>query len=87
MAEPAGRYGDQVAVPEPYSIEHIPFAERHGHSRQLLWLWLAANLTIADFAIGFIPVAIGLPLVPALLALAIGNVLGGLLLALSLIHI
>ena len=49
----------------------------------MLWLWLAANLTIADFAIGFIPVAIGLPLAPALLALALGNVLGGLLLAWS----
>lgn len=83
MAEPASRYGDRVAIPEPYSIEHIPFAERHGHSRQLLWLWLAANLTIADFAIGFIPVAIGLPLAPALLALALGNILGGLVLAWS----
>ncbi len=83
MAEPAVRYGDRVATPEPYSIEHIPFAERHGHSRQLLWLWLAANLTIADFAIGFIPVAIGLPLLPALLALALGNILGGLVLAWS----
>ncbi|HEY0493832.1 MAG TPA: cytosine permease [Candidatus Dormibacteraeota bacterium] len=83
MAEPAERYGDRVSVPEPYSIEHIPFSERHGHSRQLLWLWLAANLTIADFAIGFIPVAIGLPLAPALLALALGNLLGGLVLAWS----
>ena len=83
MAEPASRYGDRVATPEPYSIEHIPFAERHGHSRQLLWLWLAANLTIADFAIGFIPVAIGLSLAPALLALALGNILGGLVLAWS----
>jgi nucleobase:cation symporter-1, NCS1 family len=83
MAEPGARYGDRVAVPEPYSIEHIPFAERHGHSRQLLWLWLAANLTIADYALGFVPVALGLPLVPALLALALGNILGGLLLAWS----
>ena len=83
MAEPAAHYGDRVAVPEPYSIEHIPFAERHGHSRQLLWLWLAANLTIADYAIGFVPVAIGLPLLPALLALALGNLLGGVVLAWS----
>ncbi|HEY8677707.1 MAG TPA: cytosine permease [Candidatus Dormibacteraeota bacterium] len=83
MAEPAAHYGDRVAVPEPYSIEHIPFAERHGHSRQLLWLWLAANLTIADYAIGFVPVAIGLPLLPALLALALGNMLGGVVLAWS----
>ena len=82
MAESA-RYGNRVAIPEPYSIEHIPFAERHGHSRQLLWLWLAANLTIADYAIGFVPVTLGLSLGPAILALALGNILGGLVLAWS----
>src|ERR1700737_4736808 len=70
-------------MPEPYSIEHIPFAERHGHSRQLLWLWLAANLTIADYAIGFVPVALGLSVGLAILALALGNILGGLVLAWS----
>jgi len=78
------RYGDRVAVPEPYSIEHIPFADRHGHSRQLLWLWLAANLTIADYAIGFLPVRVlGLALWPTIIALALGNILGGLVLAWS----
>jgi len=83
LAESA-RYGDRVTIPEPYSIEHIPFAERHGHSRQLLWLWLAANLTIADYAIGFLPVRIlGLSLWPAIIALALGNILGGLVLAWS----
>jgi NCS1 family nucleobase:cation symporter-1 len=82
LAESA-RYGDRVTIPEPYSIEHIPFAERHGHSRQLLWLWLAANLTIADYAIGFVPVALGLSVWPAILALALGNILGGLVLAWS----
>jgi len=79
----SARYGDRVLIPEPYSIEHIPFAERHGHSRQLLWLWLAANLTIADYAIGFVPVALGLSVGPAILALALGNILGGLVLAWS----
>ena len=82
MAESA-RYGDRVTIPEPYSIEHIPFAERHGHSRQLLWLWLAANLTIADYAIGFVPFSLGLSVGPAMLALALGNILGGLVLAWS----
>jgi NCS1 family nucleobase:cation symporter-1 len=82
VAETA-RYGDRIDIPEPYSIEHIPFAERHGHSRQLLWLWLAANLTIADFALGFLPVALGLSVGPAILALALGNILGGLVLAWS----
>jgi nucleobase:cation symporter-1, NCS1 family len=81
--EESARYGDRVSIPEPYSIEHIPFAERHGHSRQLLWLWLAANLTIADYAIGFVPVALGLSVGPAILALALGNILGGLVLAWS----
>jgi NCS1 family nucleobase:cation symporter-1 len=83
VAKPAAQYGDRVAIPEPYSIEHIPFEERHGNSRQLLWLWLAANLTIADYALGFIPVSLGLPLGPTLLALAIGNILGGLVLCWS----
>ena len=83
MVAESARYGDRVTIPEPYSIEHIPFAERHGHSRQLLWLWLAANLTIADYAIGFVPVALGLSVGPAILALSLGNILGGLVLAWS----
>ena len=78
----AARYAERVATLEPYSIEHIPFAERHGRSRGLLWLWLAANLTIADYALGFLPASLGLPLGPTLLALALGNLAGGSLLAL-----
>ena len=76
-------YGERIATIEPYSIEHIPVAERHGRSRQLFWLWLAANLTIADYAIGFLPVALGLPVGPTIIALALGNVLGGAVLAWS----
>src|ERR1700730_17764461 len=79
----SARHGNRVTSPEPYSIEHIPFAERHGHSRQLLWLWLAANLTIGDFALGFLPVELGLLVAATLLALALGNVLGGFVLAWS----
>ncbi|MHB8960764.1 MAG: purine-cytosine permease family protein [Candidatus Limnocylindrales bacterium] len=78
----AARYRDRVGTLEPYSIEHVPLAERHGRGRDLLWLWLAANLTIADYALGFLPVSLGLPLGPTLVALAAGNLLGGSLLAL-----
>ena len=78
----AARYGDRVGALEPYSIEHVPLEERHGRGRDLLWLWLAANLTIADYALGFLPVSLGLPLGPTLVALALGNLLGGALLAL-----
>lgn len=72
----AARYGDRVGALEPYSIEHVPLAERHGRSRDLGWLWLAANLTIADYALGFLPVSLGLPLAPTLTALAAGNLAG-----------
>src|SRR5437763_156441 len=75
--------GPSVTTADPYSSDHIPLAERHGHSRPLLWLWLAANLPIADYAIGFVPVALGLSVGPAILALALGNILGGLVLAWS----
>lgn len=82
MAETA-QYGDRVTALEPYSIEHIPLVERHGQSSHLFWLWLAANLTIADYAIGFVPVALGLSLPLTLVALALGNILGAGVLALS----
>ena len=77
------RYGGRVGTLEPYSVEHIPRPERHGRSRDLGWLWLAANLTIADYALGFLPVSLGLPLAPTIVALLVGNLAGGALLALA----
>lgn len=47
----------------------------------LFFIWFAANLTIGDFAIGFIPVSLGTPLNLTILALVIGNVTGGALLS------
>ncbi len=46
----------------------------------LFYIWFAANLTIGDFAIGFIPIELGQPIYPTLTALIIGNVTGGALL-------
>src|SRR6266568_864293 len=69
-------YGSQVATIEPYSIEHIPASERHGRNRHLFLLWFAANLTIADYALGFLPVALGVSLGRTVVMLAIGNLLG-----------
>ncbi len=85
--EPAGRseraYGARVAALEPYSVERIPVGERHGRPRRLLWLWLAANLTIADYALGFLPVSLGLGWPGTMAALAVGNLLGAALLGLT----
>jgi len=73
--EPA--YGTHVAAIEPYSIEHIPRWERHGRTGHLFLLWFAANLTIADYALGFLPIAaLGLPLGTTVVMLALGNLLG-----------
>ncbi len=47
----------------------------------LFYIWFAANLTIGDFAIGFIPIALGQPIYPTVIALVIGNLTGGSLLA------
>lgn len=46
----------------------------------LFFIWFAANLTIGDFAIGFIPISLGMPVDYAVVALIIGNITGGMLL-------
>jgi len=76
-------YGEKVLTVEPYTIEHIPAAERHGRPFNLFPLWLGANLTIADYAIGFLPISLGLPIGPTIIALVIGNVIGGAMLAVA----
>jgi NCS1 family nucleobase:cation symporter-1 len=68
---------------ERLGIEHVPDKMRHGRTGQLFTLWLASNLTIADYALGFLPVSLGVPLPSLILALFVGNILGSLFLALS----
>lgn len=65
---------------EKLGIQHIGSRLRHGRPFMTFTLWLAANLTIADYALGSI--FYGLPLTYIILAIVIGNVLGGLLLGL-----
>ena len=68
---------------EQIGIEHVPTESRHGKPIQLFTLWLASNLTIADYALGFLPVSLGVPFPVMLAALLFGNILGSLFLALS----
>jgi NCS1 family nucleobase:cation symporter-1 len=68
---------------EKIGIEHVPEELRHGKTTQLFTLWLASNLTIADYALGFLPVSLGLPFLSIVIALLVGNVLGSLFLAVS----
>lgn len=63
---------------EKLGIEYITKELRHGVPFITFTLWLAANLTIADYALGYL--FFGLPVSSILVAVAIGNLLGGLLL-------
>lgn len=74
---------DRIFQVEHKGIEKIVTNERHGSPFQLFTLWLGANLTIADFALGFLPVHLGLSWSAILISLIIGNLLGALLLSLT----
>ncbi len=65
---------------EKIGIQHIGARLRHGKPFMTFTLWLAANLTIADYALGSF--FYGLPFGYILIAILIGNLLGGLLLGL-----
>ncbi len=66
---------------EKFSIQHIPDDMRHGSVFSVFTLWLASNLTIADYALG--SVFYGLPLADIFILITVGNILGGLMLALA----
>ena len=65
---------------ETLGIEHVPAEKRHGKAFSQFTLWLGANLTIADFALG--AYLFGLPLGYVVLAVLVGNILAGAMLGL-----
>lgn len=62
-------------------INAVPVTERNKRPSSQFFLWFGSNLTIADFALGFIPIELGLNLLYTIIALVIGTVAGGILLA------
>lgn len=75
-------YGDKVMKVEPFSIEQVPDNERHGRPFGQFTLWLGSNLTIADYALGFLPVSLGMSWTTALISILIGNLVGAVALGL-----
>ena len=67
---------------EKLGIEHVEDDNRHGRPLNAFTLWFGANLTIADFALGSLFFVFGLPFSSIVVAVIVGNVLGGLLLGL-----
>lgn len=74
---PAGR-----RVFETRTIEPIPDAERHGGLSSQFTLWLGANLQITAVVTGALTVVLGGDVFWSLVALLIGHVLGGAVMAL-----
>lgn len=75
----SARYGKKLLQVEPYGIDVVLNAERHGSPRSQFTLWLGSNLSIGSFALGALPIALGLPWSYTLIAIIVGNLLGGLL--------
>ena len=68
---------------ETRTIEHIPLDERHGKASQLFTIWFGSNIMLLTVTTGVLgTVVFGLPVWSALLALTIGNVVGGVVMAL-----
>ncbi|MER5931772.1 cytosine permease [Streptomyces sp. NPDC002054] len=67
---------------EKRTIEVIPDAERHGTPRSQFTLWFGANMQITAIVDGALAVVFGADALWAIPALLIGNVLGGIVMAL-----
>jgi len=68
---------------EARTIEHIPVTERHGRASQLFTIWFGSNIMLLTVATGILAtVGYGLSIWAAVLALVIGNVVGGVVMAL-----
>jgi len=74
-------YQEKVLEIEPFGIEPIPDRERHGQIGKVFTIWFASSLNIVTWFTGFLGIELGLSLKYTILALIIGNLAGGALLA------
>ena len=73
--------GERLAM-ERRTIEVIPDTERHGTPRSQFTLWFGANMQITAIVDGALAVVFGADALWAIPALLLGNVLGGIVMAL-----
>jgi NCS1 family nucleobase:cation symporter-1 len=67
---------------EQRSVDFVPENERHGSVFSLFTLWFSANMQITTVVTGALAVVLGLPLLWAIVAIILGNALGGIFMAL-----
>ncbi|MGW8374611.1 cytosine permease [Streptomyces sp. ODS28] len=70
------------ALVERHSIDVVPDSERHGRAFSQFTLWLGANLQITAVVTGALAVVFGSNVLWAVAGLALGNLLGGTVMAL-----
>lgn len=73
---------DKLFVVERRSIDIIPDRERHGRPLSQCTLWLSANLTMTSIVSGALAVVAGEGALWPIIGLLIGNLLGGVVMAL-----
>ena len=84
LYKPDGTRGTEHAAQlERYTIEQIPLGQRHGRPRDLFTIWFTSNLMPLTVVTGALATAaFGLPFLPAVIALVVGNLLGAVFMAL-----
>jgi len=70
VANPAN---DQAFEIETHGIDIIPDEERHGHPRDIFWVWAAACSAFGGLILGGIVGSLGLPLWASVLAIVLAN--------------
>src|SRR6185437_2797288 len=73
-----------VSAPvERRTIEHVPVDERHGRARDLFTIWFGSNIMLLTIITGALATTVfGLPLWAGAVAIILGNVIGGVVMAL-----
>src|SRR5258708_13046252 len=74
---------EQAARIEQHTIYPIPADERHGRARDLFTVWFGSNIMILTIVTGALAtVQFQLSLISAVFAILIGNLVGGIFMAL-----
>ena len=58
---------------EQHGIDHVPLEERHGHPRELFWVWAASNVNYLYIVLGGLLAVFGLGIVQGLVVVLVGN--------------
>jgi NCS1 family nucleobase:cation symporter-1 len=82
MAVSAARNAQLPRYVENRHIDHIPAGARHGKPWHQFAFWFGGNVNVFNVVMGAVTVAIGLAFWQALIAIAVGTVIGALLIAL-----